>query len=675
MEMMMRPSFPSLASFVLPGALIALLTACSGPAGHGDDDDDGDDTGTQPDARPGDIDGGGDDDVDGGFRPDADPGAPDAAAPDADPGAPDAGPPDAVPPPQTLTVCASGAAYTTVGAAIAAASAGDTIEVCAGTYPEQLVISGKSLILIGLGGSAGTIIDAGSAGTGLAVSGTGGDGVVLDGFTITNGHSTAQGGGVSCTSSTLRIANSAILSSSASGGGGLYAADCTIDVGGTRFEGNAGGPTGGGVYAVNSVGSIHDSFFTSNTGVNGAAISLLEGDVTVDTNELRANAADLRGGGIYSNSNALIANNIVADNTAGWTGGGIQIQAHGPIVRNNTVSGNTSVNDGGGFYVGTGTATLIANTVTGNDSGDDGGGIRIFECACTLDANVVESNTTADGGAGIRISHVPNLLTNNIIRNNIAGGTGGGLDLDNDASTVRGGEITGNRAGGSGGGIFTWLAPWTGTTLENILISGNRAWRGGGIFAKDNFKPLVMRGLTVIDNRASKGAGLMIKTTDFTLFDSVFARNLASDSGGGVYNFAETTPWTDPCPCPPVVPDARISFVVFHENTGAATAIFDEVGNLNVQNSILYASAGTSVGTSSLTPLIWRYNDTQPATFVGMADPTGTEGNIAVDPAFVNGAALDFHLADGSACRDAGDPTMLDGDGTRVDMGMTGGVP
>ena len=42
----------------------------------------------------------------------------------------------------TLTVCPGSGDHATISAALAAASDGDTIEVCAGTYYENLSISG-----------------------------------------------------------------------------------------------------------------------------------------------------------------------------------------------------------------------------------------------------------------------------------------------------------------------------------------------------------------------------------------------------------------------------------------------------------------------------------------------------------------------------------------------------
>ena len=53
-------------------------------------------------------------------------------------------------------------------------------------------------------------------------------------------------------------------------------------------------------------------------------------------------------------------------------------------------------------------------------------------------------------------------------------------------------------------------------------------------------------------------------------------------------------------------------------------------------------------------------------------ETVGTNGNIGVDPLFEG--PFDFHLKDGSPAIDAGDPTILDPDSSRSDIGIYGGI-
>jgi len=65
--------------------------------------------------------------------------------------------------------------------------------------------------------------------------------------------------------------------------------------------------------------------------------------------------------------------------------------------------------------------------------------------------------------------------------------------------------------------------------------------------------------------------------------------------------------------------------------------------------------------------------------FVLMVNPVGVDGNIAVEPGFLTfdpdlpPAYLDLHLRADSPLRDAGDPALLDVDGTVADIGAYGG--
>lgn len=80
--------------------------------------------------------------------------------------------------------------HATISAAVAAASGGDTIMVDVGTYSENVSL-GSNLTLTAAPGTK-PIIDGGSSGDAVSVSGTG---ITVNGFEIRNGWSGIQGGG------------------------------------------------------------------------------------------------------------------------------------------------------------------------------------------------------------------------------------------------------------------------------------------------------------------------------------------------------------------------------------------------------------------------------------------------------------------------------------------------
>ena len=103
---------------------------------------------------------------------------------------------------------------------------------------------------------------------------------------------------------------------------------------------------------------------------------------------------------------------------------------------------------------------------------------------------------------------------------------------------------------------------------------------------------------------------------------------------------------------------------------GIIATAFDTVAN----NILTGCRVGIDVFEDSLGCLInyncfWR-NDTDIRSY---GFPFDSIGNIFRDPMFVNPESLNFHLQAFSPCIDAGEPNILDMDGTRSDIGIYGG--
>jgi len=571
-----------------------------------------------------------------------------------------------------LLVCADGSAqFTTLHEAIAAAPDGSGVEVCAGTYAETLAISDKSIRINGAGADT-TILDAGG-GTGLTV--TDGHKVTIAGFTIRGGAG-GSGGGIRCVGSEVHVLDGALVDNRASaGGGGLYAEQCQIEVTGTRFTGNEGAARGGAAFLVGSTGAIAESQFSGNAADEGGALYLIDGAVDVRASRLTGNHARGRGGAIYQMSDSAVEDTVLSGNDADWTGGAVYVWQHAPTFRRNTIDHNDAAWEGGAMYLHQSSVVLEDNGITDNTSFDDGGALRIFECHARLERNLIARNKAVDGdGGAFKSSHLAGTYIDNQIIDNEALGAGGGIELDNDASVVRGGVISGNKAS-IGGGIHAMLWPWNGGLIEGVQISGNHAWRGGAMYLENNFQAVTIRRVVIQGNSAHQGAGIYTRGTPLRLSNSLITGNVASDVGGGFYvDPSASYPWTHECPCPPIDPAASVDFVVVHANTAdAGAAVWIAAPNLSFQSSIFTGHTTTAVVVAPGGTPTWQYNNTYPATFEGMGDPTGSSGNMATDPAFVAAASGDFHLQSTSACIDAGDPAFTDPDGSRADMGEYAG--
>jgi Bacterial Ig-like domain/Right handed beta helix region len=181
-------------------------------------------------------------------------------------------------------------------------------------------------------------------------------------------------------------------------------------------------------------------------------------------------------------------------------GGAFRIANSDTVLRNNIIIDNTAAFLGGGVYVQNGAARLIGNRIEENtvigQAGSAGGGVLLEGTRATLIDNLIVGNLAPDdgqvgGGIGIQ-SGGPVILVNNRIEGNRAGGTGvtglgGGISISNAEVHITGGVIAGNTVGtsGSGGGLYALNSA---VTLEGVLISDNAAGTvdglGGGIMAE-----------------------------------------------------------------------------------------------------------------------------------------------------------------------------------------------
>lgn len=267
-------------------------------------------------------------------------------------------------------LCVGGAgAYRSIDDAIAAAEAGDVIQVAGGRYAENVrlgsfdALDPRALTLLG-GFSADfttrdaatnpTVIDGGGNDPAVQLHVVSAGTTVLDGFVLT--------GGV-----------------------------------GLGSEWADGGGRGGGVHA-------------QQQGDGGLVISHNE----VFGNRTRTLDDEGRGGGIHaaaldwdgSAPTVRIEHNRVHHNEAG-RGAGIEVRGRAAVLVNNLVEYNRAHSDhGGGVYLSALDNTVTNNVVRGNEIGVSvgygwGGGVLVGGVSATLAGNVVVDNAAPSIGSGV----------------------------------------------------------------------------------------------------------------------------------------------------------------------------------------------------------------------------------------------------------------------------------
>lgn len=408
-------------------------------------------------------------------------------------------------------------AYTTIQAAVDAASDGDTVKVAAGTYTStaaQVVVITKSLALAGSYTPpdwtisrptvAPTILDGQHARRGVHVARD--ITVTLDGMTIINSSGSGVYKEAYGNDSHLTIRYCDILSNTAgsAGGGGVFLWGGSLIVEHSRFVSNTVGGygRGGGVFAREATVTLTHSLVQDNRGANGGGgAELYECTSYVAHNTFRNNAntsSGSSGGAIAATWGGIVLiDNVIQDNVASESGGG-----HGGGLYLSPAAGRVC----------TVTDNVILGNVAGMTSTAHGGGAQLLGHGKFLfSRNQVISNVASHGfsgsGGGVSIS-APGRYSYNRIQGNRActdkggSGLGGGVVVNGEGVWLEGNRILDNWASmdpcpsycapyANGGGVF--ISIQDDVTMTNNIIARNRyadrnTWKvdhGGGALSID----------------------------------------------------------------------------------------------------------------------------------------------------------------------------------------------
>jgi Periplasmic copper-binding protein (NosD) len=243
--------------------------------------------------------------------------------------------------------CAT-AKYSTIGAGVTAASKGDTVHVCAGTYSEMVTVT-RELSLVG----SKAIVDATGQNNGFLIKGQAASETVVRGFTVQNAigegilamqtsevtiqHNTVKNNDQGATDPNTSYAECKAF--------GQIPGDCgegvhlmsvwDSSVWGNDIEHNAGG-----ILVTDEVGPAHDNTIAKNTVSNNGP------DCGITLPSHSSNAVSATGkrqpklGGVYHN---IVKDNVVENNGAGgvlFGGAGPGAGAYENTVTGNHISGN-----------------------------------------------------------------------------------------------------------------------------------------------------------------------------------------------------------------------------------------------------------------------------------------------------------------------------------------------
>ena len=211
--------------------------------------------------------------------------------------------------------------------------------------------------------------------------------------------------------------------------------------------------------------------------------------------------------------------------------------------------------------------------------------------------------------------------------------------------------LTGNHAYNGGGiGVFRLIGP----TMENIIVEGNSSYSfGGGIFHHAGVTTISNAKITNNNALTQHGGGIAVFVGGTVLTNVEISHNTAEYLGGGL-----------------AIYESEVDLL--------NTTFSNNIDHAN--NSAIWSSNSTA---SLVNSIVW---DNQPNQLEGAYTITYSnipgdteifgdgEGNINTDPLFVDPGNGDFTLSDGSPCIDTG-TADIDGDGEEDITDYTGSSP
>jgi hypothetical protein len=309
--------------------------------------------------------------------------------------------------------------FQTVQEAIDAATEGDTITICKGSF-DGVIDLRKSLTLIGAGAGDTKLKGKGEGTVDSVVTVPPNVTVAIRGVTISGGSGTLfgdgafRGGGI-LNQGILTLIDSAVVDSRANFGGGIFNAEqARLTLSGTAVARNKAGrfadvgSLGGGIHNRPSgrVTIANGSAISKNEADNGGGIYNI-GQLTISDSAISDNESDFDGGGLTNDGGEVtLSNAVVEDNTSSEQGGGIFVVEGAVHLENGTtIRGNKAATSGGGIATNA-TVTCSQTTILENEAGTLGGGIflgrnQFSPASLTLEGTVVSENKAGDDGGGI----------------------------------------------------------------------------------------------------------------------------------------------------------------------------------------------------------------------------------------------------------------------------------
>lgn len=309
-------------------------------------------------------------------------------------------------------------------------------------------------------------------------------------------------------------------------------------------------------------------------------------------------------------------------------------------------------------YSGTGTIldgfTLTHGIGSGTDLQKHGGGLLCADVNLVVNDCVFMENTVSAFGAGAYLTGSNATFTNCTFTGNTAN-QGGGLYADSASSpTITNCIFTSNTAGGVGGAVA--LDGGQAVIQDSLFDTNGSTADAGAVYVGGSAAPTIRRCTFVSNTTWGRGGALLMEGTNAFVRNNLFCNNWALYAGGIAVASGS-----------PVIVGNTL-----HNNTSdlyPGGIGCDGAGTPVIVNNIIHGGSSGYSETSGATP-DFRFNDVFANAgydYPDGPDLTGANGNISVNPAFVNPAANDYRLTAESPLIDLGDESVVLPDETDLD--------
>lgn len=258
---------------------------------------------------------------------------------------------------------------------------------------------------------------------------------------------------------------------------------------------------------------------------------------------------------------------------------------------------------------------------------------------------------------------------------------GGGVYIENSSPTLRSLIVVSNSAT-FGGGISIYGGAAVPVVELSRIEKNTAATDGGGIWMGESAGILATNNW-IMDNKVTlttgRGGGVYLENATGVFTNNVVAGNASGATGvGGGF-------MVDIGAAPELV-NNTLAYNSSGTANGGGALHLDNAGGRYVNNLLVFSAQGYGYYPRFVVDVVFEYNDVfgntggQYYTGVnGGQDLTGRDGNLSVDPLFrqvsKDGVSSNdaFLLVEGSPVVDVGEPSLLDPDRSRSDMGAYGG--